>query len=669
MTHCEFLCFKKNHSLLQIACCTALSILAAGSFSFVTLGQPASTYRVSVSNRGEEANDYSNRHDVSGDGKVVAFRSFADNLVSGDGNETYDVFARDVEAGVTTLISSSSEGVAGNLGSLAPALSRNGRFIAFQSDATNLVEGDRNNTSDIFLHDRLSGETIRVSIASDGGEGNAISWGPSLSSDGRLIFFLSDASNLTTDDANGSMTDLFFHDRLTRKTSRLPLGPEGIGPDSLIRGGSVSDDGLRVAFNTDASNLVEGDTNGISDCFLHDRQTGETTRISLNSSGEEGNGACQRARISGDGRFVVFDSDASNLVESDSNGVLDIFVHEIRTGETTRISIASSGEEANSWSRNAVLSYDGRFASYFSEASNLVADDTNGSTDVVRFDRFTGETIRLSVSSEDQEGDLSSGYPHISDDGGRVIFQSNSTNLIEDDTNGVLDIYLREIPRNEVYFAQFGDGEGLLFSQILLLNRAQESQTGIRIYFRDPEGNPLPVDLNGVDVAGEMGGSLAPAGVAALQTDGVGELSVGSVTVESDWPVDGVILFGGIVGLAGVGQSIPLQKGFTTPVETRQGRSALTVRTGIAVMNLNTGPTTLTILLRNHLGQELAQANKKIAKGGQLAVYIDELDWSAIVDFSSFKGSVTVTADGSLAATAIQTRPGQFATLPVVPLE
>jgi Tol biopolymer transport system component len=217
--------------------------------------QQATTQLVSVSSAGDQGDSTSNRPDISGDGRLVVFQSAASNLVPEDQNDASDVFVRDLVAGITRRISVSSAGVEGDLDSESPAISGDGRFVSFVSVATNLVAGDTNNTADVFVHDRLTGETNRVSVTSTGEEANAISWGARLSYDGRYVLFLSDASNLAPDDANGVMTDLFVHDRLTGETSRLPLGPEGVGPDDLIRGGSLSDSGRWVAFQSDAANL------------------------------------------------------------------------------------------------------------------------------------------------------------------------------------------------------------------------------------------------------------------------------------------------------------------------------------------------------------------------------------------------------------------------------
>jgi hypothetical protein len=352
-------------------------------------------------------------------------------------------------------------------------------------------------------------------------------------------------------------------------------------------------------------------------------------------------------------------------VPNDTNEIADLFVCNLQTGQIDRITRGWNGDQANAVSFNPVLSGDGRFVSYYSTASNLVPDDTNEAGDVFRYDRLTGETIRVSLAFDGSEGSGSRGFPMLSDDGSRVLFQSSHTRLVSSDTNESMDVFLRKIPLNELFFAQFGDGGGLISSQILLLNLAAESAANATLTIRDAEGDPVTVDLNGQEVSGLLEETVDPAGVLSLQTDGLGDLSVGSVTIRSDWPLAGHIIFGGAAGLAGVGQSPPLTSTFLAPVETRANGG---IRTGIAVMNLEPEAVTLSIELFDDRGVSLAETQVTLPEKGQMALYVDELDWTTEVDFSSFLGSLQVSPGGKVAATVIQTRPGQFATLPVVPL-
>jgi Tol biopolymer transport system component len=283
------------------------------------------TRRVSVSSAGAEGNNWSYYPSISADGRFVAFSSDASNLVAGDGNGTSDVFVRDRATGKTRRVSVSSAGAEGNNASYDPSISADGRFVAFHSDASNLVAGDGNGTSDVFVRDRATGKTRRVSVSSAGAEGNGDSYASSISADGRFVAFHSNASNLVAGDGNGT-SDIFVHDRATGKTRRVSVSSAGAQGNGASYNPSISADGRFVAFHSNASNLVAGDGNGTTDVFVHDRATGKTRRVSVSSAGAEGNGASYNPSISADGRFVAFESSASNLVAGDGNGTSDIFV-------------------------------------------------------------------------------------------------------------------------------------------------------------------------------------------------------------------------------------------------------------------------------------------------------------------------------------------------------
>ena len=225
------------------------------------------------------------------------------------------------------------------------------------------------------------GPTQRVSVDSSGNEGNNTSSSPSISADGRYVAFQSDADNLVPGDNNIS-GDVFVHDRNTGATELVSVDSSGNEGNNTSSSPSISADGRYVAFYSVADNLVPGDTNGKLDVFVHDRNTGATELVSVDSSGNEGNGDSMDPSIGADGRYVAYDSSATNLVSGDTNGQLDVFVHDRNTGATELVSVDSSGNEGNNYSSSPSISADGRYVAYDSSATNLVSGDTNGQLDV-----------------------------------------------------------------------------------------------------------------------------------------------------------------------------------------------------------------------------------------------------------------------------------------------
>ena len=276
----------------------------------------------------------------------MAFVSDADNLVLPDTDNGlyYDIFVHDLQTG-TTRVSDGLAGIQGNGDSYSPSISADGRYVAFESFANNLVAGDGNLTADVFVHDRQTKDTTRVSLHTDGTEGNLESNSPSISGDGRYVAFVSDATNLVAGDTNG-LFDIFVHDRdadgngtydepgpVGVSTVRVSVTSGGVEVDDPSYSPSISADGRYVAFESISPDLVAGDSNGKGDIFVHDRQTGATTRVSKDSAGVEGNENSNNPSMSGDGRSVAFESAASNLVAGDMPlpiGFIDIFVHELQ---------------------------------------------------------------------------------------------------------------------------------------------------------------------------------------------------------------------------------------------------------------------------------------------------------------------------------------------------
>jgi Tol biopolymer transport system component len=404
------------------------------------------TTRVSVDSSGAEGNRGSYDPSTSANGQFVAFTSWASNLVAGDTNGNFDVFVHDRATSITERVSVRSNGKEGNNDSGFPSISTDGQIVAFTSDASNLVAGDANGRRDVFVHDRSTRITERVSVDSSGVEGNAISFVPTISADGQFVAFSSYASNLVAGDTNGHV-DVFVHDRATGITERVSVDSSGVAGNDSSDEPSISADGQIVAFSSWASNLVAGDTNGRIDAFVHDRSTGITERVSVDSSGVEGNDSSVDPSISADGQIVAFYSPASNLVAGDTNGADDAFVHDRATGITERVSVDSSGVEGNARSFAPSISANAQIVAFHSNASNLVAGDTNGAFDVFVHDRLNGVTERVSVDSSGVEGNDNSGNyggPSISADGRIVAFYSDASNLVAGDTNSVSDVFVHD---------------------------------------------------------------------------------------------------------------------------------------------------------------------------------------------------------------------------------
>lgn len=396
------------------------------------------TELVSVGPGGVLPNGLSTLPSISADGSAVAFQSAASNLVTGDSNNQRDVFVRDRRAGTTTRVSvrgcapRTKLCIQGDRASVGGAISAGGRYIAFESDATNLVSSDTNNKRDVFVRDLQTSTTTRVSLNAAGVQGNKESSGPSISADGRFVAFLSVATNLVPGGASG-LGDVFIRDRQNGTTMLVSAHCTGGGfctaANSYSLAPAISADGRFVAFRSYASNLVSGDTNNHPDVFVFDRTTHAIQRVSL-GIGSQANGDSYEPQISADGRFVTFASFASNLVPGDSNGKTDVFIFDRQTTTTKRVSVITGGGQANDHSNYGTISTDGRFAAFESDATNLVTGDTNHRGDVFIRDRVLGLTTRASVSLIGTQGSGQSLFARISADGHVVAFASYADDLV-----------------------------------------------------------------------------------------------------------------------------------------------------------------------------------------------------------------------------------------------
>ena len=410
----------------------------------VTVKMKLATERMSVSSRGSQGNGNSSGSSISRYGHYVAFGSDATNLVPRDTNGSRDIFFHNRETGVTRRVSVSSSGNQANSFSLESAISEDGQYVAFSSYASNLVPGDANGSADIFVHNRSTGVTRRVSVSTGGGQSDSGSSQPAISPNGRYVAFESTASNLVPGDTNGE-PDIFVHDRATGVTQRVSVSSSGEQGDGDSQSPTISSNGRYVAFISFSTNLVPNDSNEFFyDVFVHDRVAGTTQRVSVNSSGSEGNASSSEPSISADGRYVAFQSNAGNLVADDTNGATDIFLHDRTTGITSRMSVNSTGQQGNSSSGDPAISADGLAVTFSSAASNLVSSDTNGKGDVFVHGRETGITRRVSLASGGTQGNNHSVFPAISSYGRYITFSSEATNLVPGDTNSVIDVFVRD---------------------------------------------------------------------------------------------------------------------------------------------------------------------------------------------------------------------------------
>jgi Tol biopolymer transport system component len=393
---------------------------------------------------GDSAGGFPDNHSagasLSDDGRYVAFDSNATNLVPGDGNDTVDVFVRDLRTNATTRVSVDSDGGDSNSGSSSPSFSDNGRYIAFRSGATDLVPGG--NAPGVFVRDLQANTTTWVSVGDvGGGEGSS----QSISGDGRYVAFESAASGLVPGDGNG-LLDVFVRDLQANTTTRVSVDTAGGDPDSRSFQPSISDDGRHVAFISTATDLVPDDF-AIWDVFVRDLQANTTTAVSVDPDGNVvGSGCCTTPpSISADGRYVVFGA-SSRLVPGGEELGDDVYVRDLLTSATSRVSVdTAGGGQNNGTSSGWSINDDGRYVAFVSWARDLVPGDGNNKADVFVRDLQANATTRVSVDFLGKEANNQSGRSSFSGDGRYVAFESFATNLVPGDGNGLQDVFVRAV--------------------------------------------------------------------------------------------------------------------------------------------------------------------------------------------------------------------------------
>lgn len=431
--------------LVSIVLLTIVALLGPGT---VLADSPGVTERVSVDSAGNEGNDASGISDISGDGRFVAFGSAATNLIPG-GNLPFNIFVHDRQTGSTEIVSVSSSGRQGEGFSSAPDINADGRFVAFDSDAENLARGDRNSITDVFRHDRETGETVLVSVSSDGQQGDASSHAPAISADGNWIVFHANSS-LAPEDTNEN-TDVYLRNVQAGTTALMSIGFDGSAGNGSSFIQEISSDGRFVVFVSSATNMIPNDPDGGEEnVYVRDLMTGTTELVSVGSDGTVADvGFFDVPSISADGRYVAF-STPTSLVPADTRQFsLDIYLRDRQAGTTELISVNTDEVPGNGRSEGPSTSADGRFVAFQSDSSNIVSPDEPAGgffpdEDIFVRDRQEGVTYRVSESSAGDEGNARSLGGSISADGLVTAFSSDASNLVPEDTNFVTDIFVHD---------------------------------------------------------------------------------------------------------------------------------------------------------------------------------------------------------------------------------
>jgi Tol biopolymer transport system component len=408
----------------------------------------ANTRRVNLNSTGHQQLQNSNHASLSANGRYVAFSSYGTGFVSGDTNDSSDIFVRDLTTGAVTRASVSTAGAQATQGSFNPVISADGTVVAFQSYATNLVAGDTNGLPDIFVRNLTTHKTVRVSVSSAGAQANSASQEPAISGNGNVVAFTSDATNLVTAPVNymGICCDVFARNLSTNKTILIDGMLNGHGSGDSF-GPAVNGDGHLIAFGSWGCNIAPK-TPCLDDSAVYVRDTSaRTTReADVQPNGVRSNGCGEDAAISPDGRYVAFASDAADLVAGDTNQTYDVFVRDMSTATTTRVSVTSTGKQTNGAQGPVSMSADGRYVSFESDAWNIVSGDTNLVTDIFVRDMQTHKTTRASVSSSGGQADAFSHAAVIAANGSTIAFESDADNLVTGDTNQTTDIFTRTPP-------------------------------------------------------------------------------------------------------------------------------------------------------------------------------------------------------------------------------
>jgi Tol biopolymer transport system component len=414
-------------------------LAVAGTVAAVAwAGAAPTTERVSVKSNGDEVAAESVDAAISASGRYVAFSS-AGALVGADDNGVRDVYVHDRETGRTRRVSVATNGDEVSEPSLDSTISANGRFVAFETTGA-FVQADGNGAEDVYVHDRRTGETERVSVKSNGSDVSEDSGGPEISGNGRFVAFTSDGQ-LTGTDLN-AFPDVYVHDLDTGRTRHVSRSTDGGGFNTSSGNPAISASGRFIAFGSEGP-FVSKDTNEDFDVYVHDRRTLRTKLVSVRSNGATVEGPSFDPVISPDGRFAGFDSEDA-FVLADDNGFSDVYVHDRRTGKTRRVSVRSNGGEGvnhSYYSANQAFSADNRLV-VFEAWGPLAGADDNGKDDIYVHNLQTGKTRRVSLDSNGDEVDAFSNSGGISANGRHFSFHSDGV-FVPGDANGMHDVFVR----------------------------------------------------------------------------------------------------------------------------------------------------------------------------------------------------------------------------------
>lgn len=421
----------------------------SGAVALMALLAPAlhaqSTVRVGVRADGSQPTYGSSGGSLSSDGRYVVLEG-DDELTPGDVNLQPDVLLRDRWTGINRVVSVSTAGVQGDARSYSPRITGNARWVVFGSQASTLTPQPNVGQGMIFVRDLQLGTTTAASFDVTGASGpdSYCTWA-SISDDGRYVVFETDATNLVPGDTN-ACTDVFLRDMQLGITERLSVSAGGVQGNFWSGYAAISGDGLYISFTSAANTLVPGDTNGTSDIFVLDRVAGTTSRV-MAPGGFQVNDYCEESSLSSNGRFLAFTSDATNIVPGNTGTFRDVFRLDRLTGSFLRLNVDALGVEADDHCYELTISDSGRFVGWISPATNLVPGDTNGADDIFVRDCVAGSTVRASVSSSAAEGSggIYAYGTFLSGDGRFVGFETELDNLVPGDTNGSYDVFVRDL--------------------------------------------------------------------------------------------------------------------------------------------------------------------------------------------------------------------------------